>query len=112
MLFSDEIPSVIRLYSLLSLCFSGDVVDSQSTQFDLGTLTLYSLKLLGDAHLSNGSLRLTRDLSVPNSGPGRILYSKSVRFRQPETPPASFLTFAPSRSLISTHLPLVGDSLF
>ncbi|XP_010264749.1 PREDICTED: L-type lectin-domain containing receptor kinase VIII.1-like [Nelumbo nucifera] len=93
MLFSDEIPSGICLYLLLSLCFSGDVVDSQSTQFDLGTLTLNSLKLLGDAHLSNGSLRLTRDLFVPNSGAGRILYSKPVRFRQPETPPASFSTF-------------------
>lgn len=65
-----------------------------STEFDFGTLTLSSLKLLGDAHLNNGSVRLTRDLAVPNSGAGRALYSKPIRFRQPETQSlASFTTF-------------------
>ncbi|KAI8014667.1 Peroxidase 21 [Camellia lanceoleosa] len=65
-----------------------------ATQFDFETLTLTSLKLLGDAHLNNGSVRLTRDLAVPNSGAGRALYSKPIRFRQPVTHfPASFSTF-------------------
>ncbi|PRQ43749.1 putative non-specific serine/threonine protein kinase [Rosa chinensis] len=64
------------------------------TEFDFGTLTLSSLKLLGDVHLNNGSVRLTRDLAVPNFGAGRVLYSKPVRFKQPSTPfPASFSTF-------------------
>lgn len=64
------------------------------TEFDFGTLTLSNLKLLGDAHLNNGSVRLTRDLPVPNSGSGRALYSKPVRFRSPEnSSPATFSTF-------------------
>ncbi|KAJ6750115.1 hypothetical protein OIU85_000720, partial [Salix viminalis] len=65
-----------------------------STDFDFGTLTLSSLKLLGDAHLNNGNVRLTRDLAVPNSGAGKVLYSKPVRFRQPSTHDiTSFSTF-------------------
>ncbi|PIN17936.1 Serine/threonine protein kinase [Handroanthus impetiginosus] len=73
--------------------FSGNVL-AAATQFDFGTLTLSSMKLLGDAHLSNGSVRLTRDLSVPYSGAGRVLYSKPVDFRRPGSQsPASFSTF-------------------
>ncbi|KAK9124311.1 hypothetical protein Sjap_013913 [Stephania japonica] len=65
------------------------------TEFDFGTLTLSNLKLLGDAHLNNNNtISLTRDLPVPNSGAGRVLYSNPVRFRSPETDtPASFSTF-------------------
>ncbi|KAJ8899796.1 hypothetical protein K2173_019496 [Erythroxylum novogranatense] len=52
------------------------------------------LKLLGDAHLNNGSVRLTRDLAVPNSGAGKALYSKPIRFREPGTGKVtSFSTF-------------------
>ncbi|KAF9590970.1 hypothetical protein IFM89_000515 [Coptis chinensis] len=68
--------------------------DSSSSQFDLATLIPTSLKLLGDAHWNNGSLRLSRDLGVPYSGSGRVLYSKPVKFRQPGTHfPVSFSTF-------------------
>ncbi|XP_058215488.1 L-type lectin-domain containing receptor kinase VIII.1-like [Rhododendron vialii] len=77
---------------LLLLCFSDNVTGD--TSFDFGTLTLSSLKLLGDARLNNGSVALTRDLAVPNSGAGRAFYSKPVAFRRPGTrAPASFSTF-------------------
>ncbi|KAF8042566.1 hypothetical protein BT93_A1027 [Corymbia citriodora subsp. variegata] len=88
--------------ALFALCFLAAAVPPAAaatggTEFDFGTLTLSSLKLLGDAHLGNGSVRLTRDLAVPNSGAGRALYSQPVRFRQPgeagASPPASFSTF-------------------
>ncbi|KAL6998238.1 L-type lectin-domain containing receptor kinase VIII.1 [Sarracenia purpurea var. burkii] len=80
------------LISLSSNLFLVIVVGN--IQFDFGTLTLSSLKLLGDAHLNNGSVILTRDIPVPNSGAGRALYSKPIRFRQPGVHnPASFSTF-------------------
>ncbi|XP_057477135.1 L-type lectin-domain containing receptor kinase VIII.1-like [Actinidia eriantha] len=89
---SGEFSGIIFVYFTLLLCFSGDIVGT--TEFDFGTLTLSSLKLLGDAHLNNGSVRLTRDLAVPNSGAGRALYTKPIRFRKPETHYlASFSTF-------------------
>ncbi|XP_047316483.1 L-type lectin-domain containing receptor kinase VIII.1 [Impatiens glandulifera] len=94
--FSGQFPAFLWLYLFLILCFcSGHVYAvGGATEFDFGTLTLNSLKLLGDSHLSNGSVRLTRDLAVPNSGAGRALYSKPVRFRRPESQNvASFTTF-------------------
>ncbi|KAI3995183.1 hypothetical protein MKX01_031985 [Papaver californicum] len=69
-------------------------VDGEKTEFDFGNLSLRSLKLLGDAHLNNGTVRLTRDLSVPNSGSGRVLYSKPIKFRKQGTQIlTSFSTF-------------------
>ncbi|KAI3983398.1 hypothetical protein MKX01_013465 [Papaver californicum] len=67
--------------------------DSSSTVFDFGTLSLTSLKLLGDAHLNNGTISLSLDLPVPNSGSGRVLYSKPVRFKQNQ-PAHNFMTFS------------------
>ncbi|KAF2312045.1 hypothetical protein GH714_027865 [Hevea brasiliensis] len=82
----------ISFFHLFLLCFL--VLATATTEFDFGTLTLSSLKLLGDAHLNNGSVRLTRDLAVPTSGAGKVLYSKPVRFRQPSTHSiTSFTTF-------------------
>lgn len=54
-------------------------------KFDLGSLKQGSLKLLGDAHLKNGSIRLSKDLPVPNSSSGRALFSEPVRLRHPGT---------------------------
>ncbi|KAI4369172.1 hypothetical protein MLD38_017652 [Melastoma candidum] len=82
--------------SLFLLFLLSATAASTSTDFDFATLTLSSLRLLGDAHLANGTVRLTRDLPVPNSGAGRALYSNPVRFlRQSSSGPsvASFSTF-------------------
>ncbi|KAK7305652.1 hypothetical protein VNO77_43559 [Canavalia gladiata] len=67
---------------------------AMSTQFDFGTLTMSTLKLLGDAHLNNNTVSLTGDPAVPNSAAGRALFSSPIRFRQPGNPsPVSFSTF-------------------
>ncbi|KAL0375105.1 UNVERIFIED_CONTAM: L-type lectin-domain containing receptor kinase VIII.1 [Sesamum radiatum] len=84
----------ILVASFVLFSFSSGNVSTAATDFDFGTLTLSSMKLLGDAHLSNGSVRLTRDLGVPYSGAGKVLYSKPIKFRRPGTQsPASFSTF-------------------
>ncbi|KAF6134663.1 hypothetical protein GIB67_002064 [Kingdonia uniflora] len=93
----------------LMLCFF--TINGEKTEFDFGTLTLTSLKLLGDAHLNNGTVRLTRDLPVPNSGSGRVLYSKPVRFRQRGSEiTASFSTFF-SFSIVNLNPSSVGGGL-
>jgi serine/threonine protein kinase len=52
-----------------------------AVRFDYATLTLGSLRLLGDAHLKNGTIRLSRDMPVPTSGAGRALYASAVPVR-------------------------------
>ncbi|XP_016471312.2 L-type lectin-domain containing receptor kinase VIII.1-like [Nicotiana tabacum] len=88
----------MEVYPLLIVvfCFLDSNVFSvlSTTEFDFGTLALSILKLLGDAHMGNNKIKLTRELAVPNSGAGKVLYSKPVRFRQPGLDfPASFSTF-------------------
>ncbi|KAL9239298.1 hypothetical protein vseg_013634 [Gypsophila vaccaria] len=98
--FTTVIVIVIVIVTvLISIPYSHSATDGVvspiSTDFDFGTLTLSSLKLLGDAHLDNASVRLTKDLEVPNSGSGRAFYSTPVTFRHPSSTnlPASFSSF-------------------
>nr|XP_043623585.1 L-type lectin-domain containing receptor kinase VIII.2-like [Erigeron canadensis] len=77
----------------LLLCFSSTTTTTTGeTSFHIQTLT--NLRLLGDAQIyNNTSVRLTGDLTVPNSGAGRVLYNKPITFRQPGNPnPTSFAT--------------------
>ncbi|KAE8690527.1 L-type lectin-domain containing receptor kinase VIII.1 [Hibiscus syriacus] len=99
-------------FSAMFLCFVFNFnIIFATTDFDFGTLTLSSLKLLGDAHLNIGSVRLTRDLQVPDSSSGRALYSKPVRFRQPGThKPTSFSTFF-SFSITNLNPSSIGGGL-
>uniref|UniRef100_A0A0E0KY39 Legume lectin domain-containing protein n=1 Tax=Oryza punctata TaxID=4537 RepID=A0A0E0KY39_ORYPU len=75
-------PPPILLHLLLLLLAAAAAADvSTALRFDYATLTLGSLRLLGDAHLKNGTIRLSRDLPVPNSGAGRALYATPVTLR-------------------------------
>ncbi|KAF8397654.1 hypothetical protein HHK36_016574 [Tetracentron sinense] len=111
LMLSGDFSDLFFIYLLLLLGFSGNGVNGDTTEFDFGTLTLGSLTFLGDAHLNNGSVRLTRDLAVPNSGAGRVLYSKPIRFRQPGSPfPVSFSTFF-SFSVMNLNPSSIGGGL-
>jgi Legume lectin domain/Protein tyrosine and serine/threonine kinase len=91
---TNTISIQLTLYTLLILHLHTSLVPVLSLKFDFGTLTLGSLKLLGDAHLKNGSIHLTRDLPVPTSSAGRALYSDPVQLRHPTTgDPLPFSTF-------------------
>uniref|UniRef100_M4FFA7 non-specific serine/threonine protein kinase n=1 Tax=Brassica campestris TaxID=3711 RepID=M4FFA7_BRACM len=94
----------------LLLCFFCSLNEA-TTEFDFSTLAISNLKLLGDARLSNGIVSLTRDLSVPNSGAGKVLYANPIRFRQPGThSPTSFSTFF-SFSITNINPSSIGGGL-
>jgi hypothetical protein len=63
----------ILLHLLLLLA---DLGPAAAVRFNYASLTLGSLRLLGDAHLKNGIIRLSRDLPIPTSGAGRALYDE------------------------------------
>ncbi|MED6143271.1 L-type lectin-domain containing receptor kinase VIII.1 [Stylosanthes scabra] len=69
------------------------ILTTNATQFDFDTLTLTTLNLLGDAHITNDTITLTAHPTVPNSAAARALYSNPIPFRHPTTSaPASFST--------------------
>ncbi|XP_062230676.1 L-type lectin-domain containing receptor kinase VIII.2-like [Phragmites australis] len=72
--------AALSLALLILLLMRGEEL-ATALRFDYATLTLGSLKLLGDAHLKNGTIRLSRDLPVPTSGAGRALYAYAVPLR-------------------------------
>ncbi|XP_072996041.1 L-type lectin-domain containing receptor kinase VIII.1-like [Typha latifolia] len=82
---------LLLLSFLLLLRLESNVL--RATKFDFATLTLGRLKLLGDAHLRNGTIRLTRDLPVPFSGTGRALFADPIPFPHPF---ATFFSFSVS----------------
>ncbi|CAN8279119.1 unnamed protein product [Cochlearia groenlandica] len=96
---------------LIFLCFFFNFNVATTTEFDFSTLPISNLKLLGDARLSNGIVTLTRDISVPNSGVGKVMYSNPVRFRQTGTQtPVSFSTFF-SFSITNVNPSSIGAGL-
>ncbi|TKY47362.1 L-type lectin-domain containing receptor kinase VIII.1 [Spatholobus suberectus] len=104
-------PIPTSFFIIIFLCFLNASSSIFATQFDFGTLTMSTLKLLGDAHLNNNTVSLTGDPAVPNSAAGRALYSSPVRFRQPGSPSlASFSTFF-SFSVTNLNPSSVGGGL-
>ncbi|CAL9056896.1 unnamed protein product [Musa banksii] len=103
-----------RLVPLLAAVLLVSVLQvggGEAVVFNFRTLTLGNLKLLGDAHLKNGSFRLSRDLPVPNSGAGRALYAEPVRLRHPATHvPLPFSTFF-SFSIVNLNPSSIGGGL-
>ncbi|WOL14835.1 L-type lectin-domain containing receptor kinase VIII.1-like [Canna indica] len=100
-----------RLGYLVLLVLLVEVGGGEAVAFNFRSLTLGSLKLLGDAHLKNGSIRLSRDLPVPNSGAGRAVYAEPVRLRDPATrlalPFSTFFSF----SVINLNPSSIGGGL-
>lgn len=86
---------------------------AQTTDFDFSILSLTNLTLLGDAHLKNGTVSLSRELGVPTSSAGRALYNRPVRFLDPSTKvSASFKTrFSFSVTNVGPVPVSIGDGL-
>ncbi|CAN6448389.1 unnamed protein product [Victoria cruziana] len=53
------------------------------TGFDFASFAIRNLTLLGDAYLRNGTIGLTRDINVPASSSGSVLYNFPFRFSDP-----------------------------
>ncbi|KAL0328566.1 UNVERIFIED_CONTAM: putative L-type lectin-domain containing receptor kinase S.7 [Sesamum calycinum] len=74
-------------------CCCPSLVSSKSVNLEFQFFNLRNLTLLGDSYLRNGVVGLTRDLEVPSSSSGSIIYNYPIAFFDPETnTTASFST--------------------
>ncbi|XP_044487311.1 probable L-type lectin-domain containing receptor kinase S.7 [Mangifera indica] len=62
-----------------------NLVLANNVSFSFPSLTLRNLTLLGDAYLRNGVIGLTRELGVPSSSSGTLVYNNPVTFFDQET---------------------------
>ncbi|KAL3508361.1 hypothetical protein ACH5RR_027762 [Cinchona calisaya] len=84
----------LLFYSLFFLYFnfkyiqpllSSSSSSEASLNFDFQSLTLRNLTLLGDSYLRNGVVGLTKELGVPSSSSGTVIYNYPIAFFDPES---------------------------
>ncbi|GMN62341.1 hypothetical protein TIFTF001_031417 [Ficus carica] len=86
-------PRKLLVFLFLFLLFFFFQSSAQNVSFDFPSFTLRNFTLLGDSYLRNGVLGLTRELGVPSSSAGTVIYNNPIRFYDPETnSTASFST--------------------
>ncbi|CAI9088209.1 OLC1v1022483C1 [Oldenlandia corymbosa var. corymbosa] len=58
---------------------------SDGLNFEFQSLTLRNLTLLGDSYLRNGIVGLTKELGVPSSSSGTVIYNSPIAFFDPDS---------------------------
>lgn len=76
---------LVFLVFLNLFCFSDPpFVLAQNVSFDFPSFNVRNLTLLGDSYLRKGVLGLTRELGVPSSSAGTVIYNNPIKFFDPE----------------------------
>lgn len=71
---------ILFLIVLLSLECVPQFVLSENVSFDFQSFTFRNLTLLGDSYLRNGVIGLSRDINVPSSSSGTVVFNYPVAF--------------------------------
>ncbi|KAK8651733.1 hypothetical protein V6N13_141319 [Hibiscus sabdariffa] len=72
----------LLLFLLLNSPF---LISAENTSFNFPFFTVRNLTLLGDSHLKNGVVGLTRETDVPSSSSGTLVYNYPIRFFDQES---------------------------
>ncbi|CAN1193994.1 Probable L-type lectin-domain containing receptor kinase S.7 [Linum perenne] len=85
------IPSSSFLF-LFFLFFTSSAVAGPANftfSFDFPSLAVRNLTLLGDSYFRDGVVGLTREVTVPTSSSGSLIYNNPIPFYDPDSPPSS-----------------------
>ncbi|XWS51734.1 hypothetical protein CRYUN_Cryun11dG0008900 [Craigia yunnanensis] len=74
------IPTNFIVFLLLFSFNSPSLTSAENTTFDFPFFTFRNLTLLGNSHLKNGVIGLTRELGVPSSSSGSLIYNNPINF--------------------------------
>ncbi|CAK9148873.1 unnamed protein product [Ilex paraguariensis] len=104
------------LFFLLSFIFSNfshllPLVSAENMSFDFPSFTLRNLTLLGDSYLRNGVIGLTRDLGVPSSTSGSVIYNYPIPFFDQELNITASFSTTFSFSINNINPTSFGDGL-
>ncbi|CDP13714.1 unnamed protein product [Coffea canephora] len=82
----------LLIFSIFFLFFNFEYIQplpssssGTTLNFDFQSLALRNLTLLGDSYLRNGVVGLTKELGVPSSSSGSVIYNNPIAFFDPET---------------------------
>ncbi|KAK4849801.1 hypothetical protein QYF36_000919 [Acer negundo] len=112
-----------KLLDFFFLCFSfffllkfsvvvfADNNNNNNVSFNFPSFTLRNLTLLGDSYLRNGVIGLTRELGVPSSSSGTVVYNNPVQFFDQETNTTASFSTRFSFSINNVNPSSYGDGL-
>nr|GLL38304.1 probable L-type lectin-domain containing receptor kinase S.7 [Ipomoea trifida] len=106
-------PRKLLLFSLLSIIFhlSSSSSSGEGFSFDFPYFTLRNLTLLGDSYLRNGVVGLTRELGVPSSSSGSVIYNNPIRFFDKDSNTTASFSTKFSFSIDNVNPASFGDGL-
>ncbi|XP_022855632.1 probable L-type lectin-domain containing receptor kinase S.7 [Olea europaea var. sylvestris] len=102
-------PLVLLIF--ISLSFHPDYVLPENVNLDFPFFTLRNITLLGDSYIRNGVVGLTRELEVPSSSSGSVIYNYPVAFFDPETNITASFSTRFSFSIDNVNPSSFGDGL-
>ncbi|CAL1353903.1 unnamed protein product [Linum trigynum] len=94
MIPSSSTSVLFFLLLLLTSATAGGAVGNHSFEFDFPAFAIRNFTLLGDSYLRNGVVGLTRDVTVPTSSAGTVIYNDPIPFSDPESAPPSAASFS------------------
>ncbi|EXB36054.1 putative L-type lectin-domain containing receptor kinase S.7 [Morus notabilis] len=101
-------PRKLLVFSIIFFFFHSS---AHNVSFDFPSFSLRNFTLLGDSYLRNGVLGLTRELGVPSSSAGTVIYNNPVRFHDPETNSTASFSTKFSFSITNINPDSSGDGL-
>ncbi|KFK27153.1 hypothetical protein AALP_AA8G342100 [Arabis alpina] len=84
---------------------------ADNVNFTFKSFTIRNLTFLGDSHLRNGVVGLTRELGVPDTSSGTVIYNTPIRFYDPDSNTTASFTTHFSFSVQNVNLDSSGDGL-
>ncbi|XWS11363.1 hypothetical protein CRYUN_Cryun38cG0077600 [Craigia yunnanensis] len=87
------------------------LTSAENTTFAFPFFTVRNLTLLGDSHLKNGVIGLTRELGVPSSSSGSLIYSNPIHFFNQESNITASFSTTFSFSINNVNPSSYGDGL-
>ncbi|KAE8679163.1 putative L-type lectin-domain containing receptor kinase S.7 [Hibiscus syriacus] len=105
------LPLLLLLLLLLVSFDSPFLISAESTSFNFPFFTVRNITLLGDSHLKNGVIGLTRETDVPFSSSGTLIYNYPIRFFDQESNITASFSTRFSFSITSPYPSSYGDGL-
>ncbi|XP_058115236.1 probable L-type lectin-domain containing receptor kinase S.7 [Magnolia sinica] len=101
---------LFSLFTVFNLSFPLPA-SAKNQSFDFPLFNLRNFTLLGDSYLRNGAVGLTRELSVPTSSAGTIIYNTPITFFDPETNISASFSTKFSFTISNVNPESYGDGL-
>ncbi|KAF5479075.1 hypothetical protein F2P56_005579 [Juglans regia] len=102
----------LTIFLAVHFAFSDpSLASANDINLDFLSFTLRNFTLLGDSYLRNGVVGLTRELGVPSSGAGTVIYNEPITFFDPESNVTASFSTSFSFSILNVNPSSYGDGL-